>query len=214
MRFLIAGAIILAALLAAAQKAVLGAECSGRQIMSAKYCDGDGLNAEETRLYQMVNRYRVRNGLPAIPASPSLNLVANRHVRDIADNGDNFSRSGLNWLHGWSDCPYDAANPDTFSCMWEAPKRLETFYPGIGFEVFCGSTDAEYCTFRMTADYALKSWQASPLHNSVLLNRGRWKGYRWKAMGIAIHNGFAAIWFGTEPDPAAKKRAMARSGED
>jgi hypothetical protein len=176
-------------------------ECHGQNILSEKTCIGDELDVEENKLYQMINQYRIQNGLSSIPSAPSLNLVANRHVLDIAENSNYYARDGQNWLHGWSNCPYDANKGNTFSCMWEAPKRLGTPYPGFGYENFCGSPDAKYQHFIITAEYALKTWQKSMLHNEVILNQGRWKKYQWNAIGIGIYKGYAALWFGAEHDP-------------
>jgi hypothetical protein len=176
-------------------------ECHGPKILSSKTCVGDGLEAEEEKLYRMINEYRAQHGLPSIPSSPSLNLVANRHARDLFENNQLYARNGLYWVHGWSNCPYDNDNLKTLRCMWEAPKRLRTPYPGIGFEILCGSPDEKYQNFIMTADEAFNTWKKSSLHREVILNRGRWEKYQWKAIGVGIYKGYAAVWFGQEPDP-------------
>ena len=56
--------------------------CNARQILQPGNCIGDDLDALEIELAKHINDYRLQNGLPAIPLSPSLSLVANRHVRD------------------------------------------------------------------------------------------------------------------------------------
>ena len=53
---------------------------------------------------------------------PALSLVANRHVRDLAMNIGRLT-------HDWSNCAMTDSN-----CMWKAPQRLGTSYPGNGFE--------------------------------------------------------------------------------
>ena len=85
-------------------------------------CIGDDLYASEIELAKQINDYRLRNGLPAIPLSPALSLVANRHVRDLAMNIGRLT-------HDWSNCAMTDSN-----CMWKAPQRLGTSYPGNGFE--------------------------------------------------------------------------------
>ncbi|MBE9562680.1 MAG: hypothetical protein IMF12_07450, partial [Proteobacteria bacterium] len=102
-------------------------DCQSQQILTSKSCVGDEVDSEESKLHKLVNEYRGQNGLSAISLSPSLSLVANRHVRDLQENIGDLT-------HGWSDCPYEAGNSDTYSCMWEAPQRLGTSYPGNGFE--------------------------------------------------------------------------------
>lgn len=71
--------------------------CDGRQIFTEQGCVGDGIEPEEQKLYEMVNAYRKKHHLPAIPLSPALSLVANRHVIDLDQNIGDLT-------HSWSDC--------------------------------------------------------------------------------------------------------------
>lgn len=167
---------------------VADTECHVQQILESRNCVGDGLESEESKLYQLVNQYRIQKGLPQIPLSNSLTLVANRHVRDLAEN--------IGFLtHGWSDCPYDPNNVNTWHCMWTAPQRLKTAYPGRGYENGHGSLQGN-----VSAVSALESWKKSSPHNAVILNQGMWKNHHWKALGIGIYKGFCVLWFGEEAD--------------
>lgn len=168
-------------------------ECDRRQILTAASCSGDGLSREEQRLYQQLNSYRQENGLPSIAWSPSLNLVANRHVQDLALNIGDLT-------HGWSNCPYSASNRSTYPCMWSAPQRLGTAYPGNGYENAYSTSAGE-----VRAVSALRSWQGSRPHNAVMLNQGQWSDGTWRAVGVGIYRGYAVLWFGEEEDPAASR---------
>ncbi|MEB3359086.1 MAG: pre-peptidase C-terminal domain-containing protein [Synechococcales bacterium] len=155
---------------------------------------GDGINGEEQALYDLINQHRAANGLPAIPLSKALSTVANRHVIDL-DQHYEFATG--NSLHSWSDAPYDATNPDTYPTIWEAPQRLQTGYPGNGYEnAFGGSGD-----YVATAADAFNGWKNSSSHNAVILNQGGWSNLTWNALGIGIRAGFAVIWFGEVVDP-------------
>lgn len=165
--------------------------CNNTQILSAPVCEGDGLEPEERRLYLLVNQYRAQNGLPPIPLSPSLTLVANRHVRDLDAN------IGMA-THAWSNCYYNANDSRTWPCMWQAPQRLGTPYPGNGYENAFWVSGG----YRASAESALRWWQSSHPHNAVILNRGSW-GQAWNALGVGIYKGYAALWFGREIDPAS-----------
>lgn len=173
------------------EKGTQQSDCNGRQILVSKACAGDGLEPEEQKLYNLINEYRAANGLPAIPLSPSLNLVANRHVLDLDKNIGNLT-------HGWSDCPYNASNGSTYSCMWNAPQRLGTAYEGYGYENAHGGSGG----YRATAQSAFRSWRGSSAHNAVILNQGMWRNNTWEAVGIGIYQGYAVLWFGKEADPA------------
>jgi hypothetical protein len=42
-------------------------------------------------------------------------------------------------------------------------------------------------------------------HNDVILNRQVWSNVQWRALGIGIYDGFAAMWVGSEADPTLKQ---------
>jgi len=155
-----------------------------------------GCSAVGLELIELVNAYRAENGLPAIPASPSLCIVSSAHTRDLADHSPHTA-PGCN-LHSWSDqgewsaCCYTSDHARA-SCMWDKPRELTT-YPGNGYEnAYRGSSDPAA---------ALAGWMGSPGHNDVILNRGTWSSQPWRALGADVHSGFAVLWFGREVDPA------------
>jgi uncharacterized protein YkwD len=171
------------------------ARCDAKQILTARSCPGDGLGLEEKKLYDLINKYRAQNGLSPIPLSPSLMLVANRHVQDLDMNVKKLT-------HGWSNCPYNLSNPSTHSCMWGAPQRLGTPYPGYGYENAYRTIGKD----RATANDALQAWKGSSVHNGAILNQGMWQRMKWNALGIGIYKGYAVLWFGEQPDPASARR--------
>ncbi len=152
----------------------------------------DGMESEETKLYNLVNEYRVQNNLPPIPASKALTTVANRHVLDLAENIGTLT-------HAWSDAPYDGNDSSTWPNMWTAPQRFNTGYPGNGYENAAGSSGFDGSI--MTAQQALDSWKKSPSHNAVILNQGQWANLDWNALGVGLYKGYGVLWFGEEVDP-------------
>jgi len=153
----------------------------------------DGLESEEVKLIDLINQYRDQNGLPPIPKSKALTTVANRHVQDITENIGSLT-------HAWSDAPYDGNDSKTWPNMWKAPQRLNTGYPGNGYENAFGGSQG----FVATAENSLNSWKNSPLHNDVILNQDIWKGKQWKALGVGIYKGYAVMWVGEESDPTGE----------
>ncbi|HBL59200.1 MAG TPA: hypothetical protein DDZ80_11985 [Cyanobacteria bacterium UBA8803] len=85
-------------------------ECTGEDVLTANSCVGDSLESEEAKLYELVNQYRSEYGLPPIPFSPSLSIVANRHVRDLEENIGSLT-------HAWSNCYYDGSDPNSWYCI-------------------------------------------------------------------------------------------------
>lgn len=158
------------------------------------------LTAEEKKLYDQVMAYRKANNLPVIPVSASLTIVAQTHVKDLAEakpdmgkcNAHSWSNKGK-----WTPCCYTDDHAKA-AAMWAKPRELTT-YKGNGYEIACGSNGC--CSdFVMTAEYALDSWKGSPGHNGVILNKDPWKTSNWQAIGIGIYKGFAVVWFGEEED--------------
>ena len=168
------------------QVAAPAKECQGNEILTAKACIGDGMEPEEAKLIELINQYRVQNKLSPIPASKSLTLVANRHIRDMAENIGRLT-------HSWSDCSIESKG---WLCLWEAPKRLGTVYPGYGYE------NAYWSSSEAKAEGTLESWKNDPPHNSVIVNQDIWTDRKWNALGTGIYEGYAVMWVGEEPDPA------------
>lgn len=149
------------------------------------------LTEEEKALYDLVMAYRKKAGLPAIPISKSLTKVAHMHANDLVKNNP---ATGECNLHSWSDqgdwtpCCYTSDHAQA-QAMWDKPREL-TSYKGNGFEI------SHVHTAGATPAGALKSWQNSSSHDDVIMNRGIWKKHKWQAIGIAIKNNYAMIWFG------------------
>ncbi|MBX2804030.1 MAG: hypothetical protein KTR31_40515 [Myxococcales bacterium] len=153
----------------------------------------------EQDLYDAINSYRAENGLPAVPFSASLSMVARTHATDLLTNRPHEVREECN-LHSWSafgnwtQCCYtpDHARAD---CMWDKPREI-TDYPGDGYEIsaFGASDDAS----------ALALWKSSTSHEDVILNRGIWEDQAWAAMGVGADGSFFNVWFGVEVDPIGR----------
>ncbi len=153
-------------------------------------------NAEETNLYNLVMQHRRKIGLPAIPLSPSLTFVAQTHARDLIENKPDVGECNL---HSWSakgkwpPCCYTSDHANVAG-IWSKPGEL-TSYTASGYEI------AYWSSGGATAANALKSWQSSPGHIALIENTGLWSKSDWKAIGIAVNEGYALIWFGKEPEP-------------
>jgi uncharacterized protein YkwD len=156
-----------------------------------------GCTPEATELIGLVNAYRGEQGLPAIPASPSLCTVGQAHVVDLHENSPHTA-PGCN-LHSWSDagawtpCCYTGDHAQAM-CMWIKPQEM-TVYPGYGYENAASGAQ--------TPEQALGAWKGSSAHNDVILNKGIWADLPWKAVGAGLFGGYAVLWFGAEVDPAS-----------
>jgi hypothetical protein len=177
------------------QNTPAGRDCDKNQILQPGKCDGDELDDNEKQLAALINQYRKANRLAAIPLSPSLSVVANRHVRDMYINMKTLS-------HDWSNCPVS----QDWNCMWQAPQRLGTRYPGQGYENAYGSQ--EWSVSSANVADILQAWKenGNGPHNDVILNRGMWNEKKWQALGIGIYRGYAVMWVGSDGDVADFKK--------
>ena len=163
---------------------------------------GNCINNDEAELLQLVDEYRVENGLTAVPWSQSLMTVAQWHVVDAAANTATIFTSTCN-LHSWSEpdsglwsggCYTDDHN--NASLMWNKPKEItHGVYPAYGFE------NGAWGYASVAA--ALQGWKSSSGHNNVILNQSIWAPYPWKAMGVGVdlQNRYYYLWFSTSVDP-------------
>ncbi len=153
-------------------------------------CTADGL-----ALIAEVNAYRTSNGLNPVPASSSMCIVSEFHISDLANESPDAAPECN--LHSWSSqpmwtgCCYTADHAQA-QCMWGKPGELST-YPGTGYEIAASGTSSP--------ENAVMLWSNSPAHNAVMLNQDTWTNFPWGAMGAAIGQGYAVVWFGEETDP-------------
>lgn len=140
--------------------------------------------------------YRKSKGLPVIPLSKSLTLVAQTHAQDLEDNYERGSECNFHsWSNQgkWKPVCY-TSNHAQAGLMWSKPQELSS-YKGNGYEI----AYAESEDYLADAARALQGWKRSIEHNAVILNRNKWKK-KWNAIGIGINGSFAVVWFGNEVD--------------
>lgn len=150
----------------------------------------------DNQLFELINNYREKNGLHPVPLSSSLSFVASLHVRDLSLNyHENYDCN----LHSWSGkgfwtpfCyPKDENKKQS---VWDKPSEL-TLYPAKGYEiVYWENSD-------LTPDSVFAVWTSEEFYKNYLLNKGKWEGQEWKAVGVAILGNYACAWFGNETDP-------------
>lgn len=165
------------------------------------------LSPAEAELAQLVNDYRVQNGLAAVPVSTNLTLAAQWHVADhnyAADITGAYGNDPTCNLHSWygipgapySTCCYTADHAEA-ACMWNKPGEVSAgAFNVTGFE----NAAAGY----LSVAGALGGWQNSAGHNDVILNQGIWASYTWRAMGVGVDLDSKRyfLWFAASTDPA------------
>ncbi len=161
-------------------------------------------------LARLVNDYRAQRGLPRVPVSLLLSKVAQAHVDAMAAAPER----GLALLRQRDPASGQLCNPHSWpaggrwsavcyvedgryaQAMFAKPREItHGAYNDIGFEI--GAWD----NFGILPKGALDWWKQSPPHNAVILEQGPWKDAHWQAMGVAIGDDFAYVWFGKLADP-------------
>ena len=160
------------------------------------------INEDEAELLQLVDGYRVENGLNKVSWSKSLMTVAQWHAVDASLNAARIFSDSCN-LHSWSDTRPDlwtggcyTSDHANASMMWNKPREITNgVYTAYGFE------NAAWGYYSAAA--ALNGWKGSPGHNAVILNQGVWASYPWKAMGVGVDlsRRYYFLWFSTANDP-------------
>ena len=153
------------------------------------------ISENENVLFELIDSLRAENELPELQLSISLSFVAKTHVKDLNDNNPDTSICNMNsWSDkgNWRACCHNKYLPDP-ACIVDKPKEL-TNYKGEGHELaYWEFGDAD-------PDSIFKLWNELDQTRYFILNQEKWKSYKWKAIGVGIHNGYACIWFGEESD--------------
>lgn len=162
-----------------------------------------GISGNELVLFDLINSMRVKNNLPPIPISSDLCKVARYHIDDLIVSKPQVKGCGLHsWSNSgnWTPC-CDFKNLSGVQCMKLKPKEI-TGYPGFGYElIYWGNEAATPCE-------AAALWQQVEASANMILGRGKWKGFQWKALGIGIKEGYAVLWLGDKPDKGQKAKLM------
>lgn len=151
------------------------------------------MSPEEVKLLNKINAYRKSKGLNPIQNSANLNLVAQLHAKELQEAPPEGKCNMHSWTgkFGEKPCCYTSDNKEA-ACMWSKPSEFSS-YKGNGYEIAAFNTDSD-------VDW-LAQWKESPGHHAVIINLKNWKTIRWNAIGIAIREPYAVVWFGEETDP-------------
>jgi hypothetical protein len=162
----------------------------------------------EIELYNMINEYRKLYNLPPIPLSRSLSYVAKTHARDLFFNRPD---QGACNFHSWSDkgkwkpfC-YPRDEKKNFS-VWDKPKEI-TPYKSKAYEIVYWENNP------VTIDSILPFWKSIDYFNSFLIYTGKWQGKKWLAIGVAVYENYASVWFGEIPDTEGEPWICGREPE-
>jgi hypothetical protein len=154
-----------------------------------------GISQDETILFNMINDMRRQNKLPSIPLSNDLCKVSQIHIADLIKWKPQEKGCSLHSWSGsgkWTSC---CNTKDVFGiqCMKSKPREI-TAYPGDGYElIYWGEDNA-------TPAEAAALWKEVGASSDMILSKGKWSAYQWKAIGVGIMSGYAVLWLGDAKD--------------
>ncbi len=160
------------------------------------------IGKDETKLADLINRYRSKKGFGELQLSPSLCFVAKTHLLDVARNRPD--KSGYS-LYSWSDkgswkpCLFkdNIVNLDQMSA-----KPFEVVgFRGKGFEIMIASIENKSMV------ELLDLWLKKKTTGDFLLSTGKWDNKSWQSMGVCVYKGYASIWLSEIPDRVSALQA-------
>jgi|AntRauTorckE6833_2_1112554.scaffolds.fasta_scaffold00259_8 hypothetical protein len=155
------------------------------------------LNEDEVALANLVNQLRKQNDREIVSLSASLSYVADVHVKDLYLHHNPLGQCNLlSWSDKgrWTACCIEGSN---LECMHDKPFEL-TQYKSKGYELIF------YQNTQVTSGLAFNAWKESAQAQKLILQQGRYSDKQWQAMGVAIFDGYASIWFGELIDKAGE----------
>jgi hypothetical protein len=157
-----------------------------------EYC----INAEERKLYKLIDDYRGEKNLHTIPVSRALTQLAKMHAKDIVNNRPPKATTSIHsWTNKgkWKACDY-TNDSKGMSCMTDKAAEL-TSYKHKAFELIAYNENGD-----MTADFAMKDWKNNSVYGFMLINKTGWQDKNWEAIGIAVYKNVAVVWLGENTD--------------
>lgn len=160
-----------------------------------------GFTKRAVALCQVVNQYRVSEGMVAAPISVALMTVAARHAADLHDHPELSSKTctARSWSKGdeFAACCAEPSAPMS-DCMTQKPKQITSSwgknqYAGSGFEFVVDGAS--------TPEAALDKLKNTADAHAALVNTAPYDDKSpWSAIGCAMKGNIAVVWFGDATD--------------
>lgn len=168
------------------------------------------LSPAEAELARQINEYRNSVGLPSLPVSKSLTLVAQQHAWDSVNNSNAWPAPPAGQacnMHSWSGNVNPALREGTWTAVCYTPDHANMAgmhkkpreiagYPSDGYE------NSHWASAGASPSSAINGWRNSPGHNAVITEQNGWGPFL--ALGVGISGQYAHMWVGEVADPAGE----------
>ncbi|MBI5741125.1 MAG: hypothetical protein HZA16_10435 [Nitrospirae bacterium] len=167
---------------------------------------GKCLSDAEADLARLINEYRKQHNLSEVPVMETLYLTAKWHVIDLSlhepHKGKKDPLGKKCDLRSWSDKGAGRGNwkPVCYTSdhahaldILEKPAEIAG-YKGNAYE------NVYWTSAPLTPEMVLRAWQNRPGERGLIIEEENWQDSNWAAMGVAIFENSASVWFGSEKD--------------
>jgi uncharacterized protein YkwD len=174
------------------------------------------LNDKEIELASLINDYRHSKNLNVLPVTKSLTYVGRVHIYDLIENKPYLgSRCDQ---HSWSNSKYWTGGcagdfKYDLDLVRAKARELKTGYNYDIWEIVDSAWIGEKVNgvwideknrqpvYDFTMARYLDDWKHSYGHNNELTNANDYSDRYWQAMGVAVRENYAIVWFGENIDP-------------
>lgn len=153
------------------------------------------ISNEERELLNLINDYRVENGLPALEISAALTYTADMHTADLFYNKPHIKGKSLySWSNKgkWNKLNFKRAKKP-IKDIKDKPSEI-TRYNGQSLEA------VYYSSGVFSPRLIFERWKQQPDINNMILNRQEYSTSMWKVIGVSHFEGFTSVWFGPLDD--------------
>lgn len=153
------------------------------------------ISQKEYKLYQLINNYRDKLVLDAIPLSKSLCYVAKIHAKDLSENypvGEDCN------MYSWSD------KGDWKPFCYPADQTRKNDIKDKAKEISAYSGKAWELTYwdnvEVNLEEVISFWNSIPYTSALLSNSDKFVDLSWKSIGVAIYDGYILVFLGAKDD--------------
>lgn len=153
------------------------------------------ISNEERELLNLINDYRVENGLPSLDISAALTYTADMHTADLFYNKPHIKGKSLySWSNKgkWNKLNFKKSKKPIKEIK-DKPSEI-TRYNGQSLEAIYYSSGV------FSPRLIFERWKQQPDINNMMLNRQEYSTSMWKVIGVSHFEGYTSVWFGPLDD--------------
>lgn len=153
------------------------------------------ISQKEYKLYQLINNYRAKLALDAVPLSRSLCYVAKIHAADLSAHypiGEDCNMYSWSDKGEWKPFCYPA-DQNRRNDIKDKAKEISG-YSGKAWEI------TYWDNVEVDLEEVVSFWTSIPYTGAILSNTDKFADLGWKSLGVGIQDGYILVWLGAKED--------------